>query len=72
MIRFDWQVRFVRGDLPCPASPLPFVRDLPSDLDAWLDAADILEGTPFLLSPSYEYDVALNGFFQGFQMAAAP
>ena len=26
--------------------------------------ADVVPGTPFLLSPSYEYDVALNGFFQ--------
>jgi site-specific recombinase XerD len=59
-------------DLQCPVSPLPFVRELPKDLSGWLDEAAIVEGAPFLLSPLWEYDVALNGFFHGVQMAAAP
>lgn len=52
--------------------PLPFVESLPADLEGWLDAADVVEGTPFLLSPLFEYDVDLNGFFRGLRMAAAP
>ncbi len=61
-----------RRDLAFPSSPLPFVNELPEDLSGWLDAAGIAEGTPFLLSPLWEYDVGLNGFFHGAQMATAP
>jgi hypothetical protein len=41
-----------------------------SGLDAWLDAQQILDGTPFLLSPGFEYDVDLNEFFSSWQMAS--
>ncbi|MEU7823028.1 site-specific integrase [Catellatospora sp. NPDC049133] len=37
-----------------------------------MDRANIAEGTPFLLSPRFEYDVELNGFFKGLRMSAAP
>jgi site-specific recombinase XerD len=46
---------------------LPGVQDvLPAevdDLDGWLDGEDIPDGTPFLVSPQFEYDVDLNGYF---------
>ena len=51
---------------------LPFVGALPDGLDEWLDEGGIAEGTPFLVSPLFEYDVDLNGFFRGLRMAAAP
>src|SRR5215472_9016359 len=37
--------------------------------DDWLRRADLLPGTPFLISPEFEYDVALNGFFLDVPMA---
>ena len=55
-----------------PTSPRPFARELPEDLEGWLDSAGIPDGTPFLLSPSLEYDVVLNSFFQRPEMVAAP
>jgi hypothetical protein len=58
-------VWYARRDVQCPAVLLPFVELLPADLEGWLDAADVVEGTPFLLSPLFEYDVDLNGFFRG-------
>jgi integrase len=48
------------------------LRELPDGLGSWLDSAVIPEGMPFLLSPSYEYDVTLNSFFRRPQMVAAP
>jgi hypothetical protein len=33
------------------------------DLDAWLDAEDVPDGTPFLVSPALEYDIDLNRYF---------
>lgn len=65
-------MHFTCRDLPWPASPQPFLRELPDDLDGWLDASVIPEGMPFLLSPSFEYDVVLNSFFHRPQMVAAP
>src|SRR2546429_1587048 len=71
MISSGWWVCSTRRDLALPSSPLPFVNELPEDLSGWLDAAGVAEGTPFLLSPLWEYDVALNGFFRGVLMAVA-
>jgi len=51
---------------------MPFLQDLPDGLESWLDAMDILEGTPFLLSPSLEYDVELNRFFHRPTLLGAP
>jgi Phage integrase, N-terminal SAM-like domain len=33
------------------------------DLDAWLDAEDVPDGAPFLVSPALEYDIDLNRYF---------
>jgi hypothetical protein len=40
------------------------------DLDAWLDSEEVLDGTPFLLSPRFEYEVELNQFFSSWQMTS--
>jgi hypothetical protein len=72
VIETGWRVYFTRRDLSLPVSPLPFLRELPEDLDGWLDAVVIPEGLPFLLSPSFEYDVVLNSFFHRPRLVAAP
>jgi hypothetical protein len=33
------------------------------DLDAWLDAENVPDGVPFLVSPAMEYDIDLNRYF---------
>lgn len=33
------------------------------DLDAWLNAEDVPDGVPFLISPELEYDIDLNRYF---------
>jgi Phage integrase, N-terminal SAM-like domain len=33
------------------------------DLDAWLDAEDVPDGAPFLVSPALEYDIDLTRYF---------
>jgi hypothetical protein len=33
------------------------------DLDAWLDAENVPDGVPFLVSPALEYDIDLNRYF---------
>jgi hypothetical protein len=60
-----WYVRFAPAELPSPTKPLPFVAELSGDWEGWLRQAEVVAGTPFLLSPSLEYDVVLNSFFQG-------
>jgi site-specific recombinase XerD len=70
-MKTGWRAHCVPAELPEPAVPLPFVAGLPCDWAGWLKAADILPGTPFLLSPSYEYDVALNAFFGSAAMMGA-
>ncbi len=71
MITMRWHVRFTRSELPSLTAPLPFVADLPDDWHEWLRQSDLVPGTPFLLSPFYEYDVALNDFFQSAMMVAS-
>jgi len=46
----------------------PVLMEFQADLDAWLDGEEILDGTPFLLSPRFEYDIELNQFFASWQM----
>lgn len=41
----------------------PLVSGLPLNWDSWLDKAGITNGTPYLLSPIFAYDVALNAYF---------
>ena len=58
-----WRVWYTRRGLPGPVTALPFVGALLDGLDGWLDEGGIAEGTPFLVSPLFEYDVDLNGFY---------
>ncbi|MEY2231621.1 hypothetical protein [Streptomyces sp. BF23-19] len=45
---------------------------LPDDLPKWLDEMAIPDGTPYLLSPRFEYDVSLNAYFLQANQASAP
>jgi hypothetical protein len=55
-----WHVRFTPAEPVVPTRPLSFVAELPEDWQGWLRRAEVVPGTPFLLSPTYEYDVVLN------------
>ena len=43
---------------------MAFVEELPDWGNGWLADEGIAPGTPFLLSPSFEYDVELNAYFR--------
>ena len=47
---------------------MPFVAGLPGGWEERVRRAGVVPGTPYLLSPSYDYDVVLNGFFQSVGM----
>lgn len=59
-----WRLCFFPAFLPTPSANLSSLPALQSvDWPQWRQAAAIPERTPFLLSPTLEYDVDLNGFF---------
>jgi site-specific recombinase XerD len=64
MIESGWLLRYVRAEVPQPAVPLPGVAELPGGWSEWLAEEDIRVGTPYLISPTFEYDVELNAFFR--------
>ena len=55
MIMNRWQVRFTPAELPSPMEPMPFVAGLPGDWEGWLRRAEVVAGTPFLLSPTLDH-----------------
>ena len=46
------------------SSPLPWMAQVCVDWPEWLTESGVEPGTPFLVSPLFEFDVALNAFFQ--------
>ena len=50
---------------------MPFVVDLPADWEGWVAGEGLTEGAPFLISPTYEFDVVLNGYFSQASMLGA-
>lgn len=68
MINDHWRVCFTRRDLPDGAKFGEWLEDW----DDWLDQADIVEDTPYLLSPTFEYDVELNTYFHSPLMQGKP
>jgi site-specific recombinase XerD len=71
VIKAGWWVYYVPAELPAPKAPLPFVSELPGEWDRWLAEDDTPARTPFLISPEFEYDVALNAFFRSATMVGA-
>ncbi|WP_246595263.1 site-specific integrase [Actinoplanes auranticolor] len=66
-----WRVRFTRAELPVPSSPLPGMAQFCAAWPGWLAESGVEPGTPFLVSPSFGFDVVLNGFFREPTMRAA-
>ncbi|MFE9000603.1 integrase [Streptomyces sp. NPDC007875] len=66
----DWRVFFTRRELPRPQTADPLIDTL-WDLDEWLDAHAVLDGTPYLISPEGTYDTELNSYFTA-KLAASP
>jgi site-specific recombinase XerD len=64
-----WRVIFTRAELPASASSVPFADDMLVDRAEWLRRQRLTDGTPFLLSPTFEFDVDLNDFFRSSAMA---
>lgn len=71
MIYVPWHVRFTLAELPSPVEPLPFVAGLPGGWEQWLRREGLVAGIPYLFSPSFEYDVVLNGFFRSREMVGS-
>jgi hypothetical protein len=69
MITETWRVALTRRDLPSATSPAPFVGDEHLDRAGWLRRERLVEGMPYLLSPTFQYDVELNEFFRSPEMA---
>lgn len=61
MMQPGWQVQITPGEI---VSPVGLEPEWAVGWEAWLRTAGVAPGTPFILSPSFEYDVRLNGFFQ--------
>ncbi|MGO4650014.1 tyrosine-type recombinase/integrase [Nocardia sp. 2YAB30] len=58
-----WRLCYFPAELPTPSPTPSFSALVLDDWEQWREAASIPVKTPFLLSPSFDYDVALNGFF---------
>jgi site-specific recombinase XerD len=58
-----WQIYTASRDLLVIEAPRRFLVGLPGDLSPWLDEEDVPDGAPYLLSPTFEYDITLNSYF---------
>jgi site-specific recombinase XerD len=58
-----WRLCYFPAELPTPFTPLSFPSLGVVDWVKWREAAAIPSRTPFLLSPTFDYDVELNSFF---------
>jgi hypothetical protein len=54
MITNRWHVGFTPTELPSPSRPWPFVAERPADWEGWLRRAEVMPGTPFLVSPTLD------------------
>lgn len=65
MIVTAWRVRATAEEFDLPPDGVPFdVRLLTEGRAEWLREVGVEAGTPFLVSPVFEYDVVLNRFFR--------
>ncbi|MEU8100565.1 site-specific integrase [Streptomyces rubiginosohelvolus] len=63
MQKKGWSVHYSSRDLPEGVQAWWSVPGLPVTWDSWLDEAGIPDGTPYLMSPVFAYDTALNAYF---------
>ncbi|MFF7117491.1 tyrosine-type recombinase/integrase [Streptomyces albogriseolus] len=57
-----WRVFFTRRELPQPRVGTDVLAGL-DDLDDWLDARGVEDGSPYLIDPLGRYDADLNDYF---------
>ncbi|MFE0207358.1 tyrosine-type recombinase/integrase [Streptomyces sp. NPDC058985] len=67
-----WSVNFVSRDLPVVGVWPAYLGEGPDGLLSWWDEEAVPDGLPFLLSPRFEYDVALNAYFFQANVVTAP
>lgn len=63
MTYWGWQLCYFPAELPNLTVKAPFASPVRDGWDDWLERAAIPARTPFLLSPAFEFDVAINSFF---------
>ncbi|MEU7354314.1 hypothetical protein ABZ663_28660 [Streptomyces albidoflavus] len=67
-----WSVHYSSRDLP-QFEPQPWhLRVSPGEWELWLDGLGIPDGTPYLISPVFVYDVDLNSYFHQVNLMAGP
>ncbi|MFF0969504.1 hypothetical protein ACWDQO_36940 [Streptomyces sp. NPDC003703] len=67
-----WSTHFITRDLPESAEPAGYLRLPPAEWERRLDDLGIPDGTPYLLSPSFVYDVRLNSYFRRVDFLEGP
>ncbi|MEV5493748.1 hypothetical protein AB0L47_38290 [Streptomyces bobili] len=67
-----WSTHFTSRDLPESAEPAGYLRLPPAEWERWLDDLGIPDGTPYLLSPTFAYDVHLNSYFHRVDFLEGP
>ncbi|MER5915560.1 integrase [Streptomyces sp. NPDC001982] len=58
--------------MPEPAEPRWYLGIRPAEWESWVDDLGIPDGTPYLLSPRFVYDVALNSYFHRVDLMEGP
>jgi hypothetical protein len=67
-----WTVHYTARDVAEPEDVPVWLRGVSDGVRSWLDEAGVPDGLPFLLSPRFEYDVALNSYFHRPALIDAP
>ncbi|MFC9916411.1 hypothetical protein [Streptomyces sp. NPDC127197] len=67
-----WSTHFTTRDLPESVEPAGYLRLRPTEWERWLDDLGIPDGTPYLLSPSFVYDIQLNSYFHRVDFLEGP
>jgi len=70
--RGTWTVHFASREVAEPDGARRWLRGAAVEVVSWLDVAGIPDGLPFLLSPRFEYDAALNSYFRRPALIGAP
>lgn len=68
MIVSGWRVALTPEEFSDPGSLVVLAGRSGEDWSGWLRKEGVLAGSPFLLSPEFEYDVGLNRFFLSHEM----
>ncbi len=66
-----WRFCYFPAELPTATVLPPFATPTAGEWTRWRDNAAIPAKTPFLLSPRFDYDTALNSFFLSADMLGA-